>query len=487
MINPKGLKKDQYDVIIIGAGIGGLVCGCYLAKAGMKVLIVEKNDKPGGYCTSFKRNKFTFNVITSSLGNLGEDKELGKIVEELNLSLKFIRTNPSDVIYTPDYRIPIYNDFNQTIINLQDKFPYEAKSIKDFFDFIKLKDTISLYSQLRNKTFTDVLNQYFKNFKLKSILAMIPWRLGIGASSIAAFTAAIHYREFIFDLGYHPVGGMQIFSTALAEKFKKLGGDFLLSCSVNKIMIKNKKVYGIIIKKKNFIQSKFVIAACDPTQIFLDLIGEDYLEKKFVNRLKNLTPSPSAFTLYLGVDTNLKDTVPQTYVLCYNSNYKIDNYNPKDTTQLEKKYLDVPLHLTFPSFYDSSLAPTHKESLSLTIFAPFINEQYWREKKLEIIDKLIIKAEEIIRNISENIIIKETVTPFTLYKYTLNKEGSVHGWASLPSQLDPLIIRQKSFIEGLYLSGQWITLPTGESGLPMAAYTGKSTARLILKREKNKR
>ena len=50
-INPKGLKKDQYDVIIIGAGIGGLVCGCYLAKAGLKVLIVEQHNKAGGYCT----------------------------------------------------------------------------------------------------------------------------------------------------------------------------------------------------------------------------------------------------------------------------------------------------------------------------------------------------------------------------------------------------------------------------------------------------
>jgi len=45
-VNPKGLKKDEYDVVIIGAGIGGLVRGCYLAKAGMKVLIVEKNHKP---------------------------------------------------------------------------------------------------------------------------------------------------------------------------------------------------------------------------------------------------------------------------------------------------------------------------------------------------------------------------------------------------------------------------------------------------------
>ena len=55
--HPKGLKKEEYDAIIIGAGIGGLVCGCYLAKAGMKVLIVERNDKVGGYLTSFSKSR----------------------------------------------------------------------------------------------------------------------------------------------------------------------------------------------------------------------------------------------------------------------------------------------------------------------------------------------------------------------------------------------------------------------------------------------
>lgn len=55
-------NKDMYDAIIIGAGISGLVCGCYIAKAGMKVLIAEQHYKPWGYCTSFKRQGFTFDV-----------------------------------------------------------------------------------------------------------------------------------------------------------------------------------------------------------------------------------------------------------------------------------------------------------------------------------------------------------------------------------------------------------------------------------------
>lgn len=61
------LGPDAYDAVIIGAGIGGLVCGCYLAKAGMKVLIAEHHHKPGGYCTSFKRRGFTFDAAAHSL------------------------------------------------------------------------------------------------------------------------------------------------------------------------------------------------------------------------------------------------------------------------------------------------------------------------------------------------------------------------------------------------------------------------------------
>ena len=64
--------RDIYDAVIIGAGVSGLVCGCYLAKAGMKVLIAEQHFKPGGYCTSFKRKGFTFDAAAHSFGSYRE-------------------------------------------------------------------------------------------------------------------------------------------------------------------------------------------------------------------------------------------------------------------------------------------------------------------------------------------------------------------------------------------------------------------------------
>lgn len=84
------MNKVDFDIIIIGSGIGGLVCGCYLAKAGKKVLIVEKNAQPGGYCTSFKRGNFIIDAAVHCVQNVGKDNILHKVIQELGIDNRII-------------------------------------------------------------------------------------------------------------------------------------------------------------------------------------------------------------------------------------------------------------------------------------------------------------------------------------------------------------------------------------------------------------
>ncbi|MCX7794534.1 MAG: FAD-dependent oxidoreductase, partial [Thermodesulfovibrionales bacterium] len=95
------MSDSKYDAIIIGAGIGGLVCGCYLAKAGMKVLICEQHSKPGGYCTSFKRHGFTFDAAAHAIGGF-VNGYMKKIFQDLQLTIELKKTDPSDIIILPD-------------------------------------------------------------------------------------------------------------------------------------------------------------------------------------------------------------------------------------------------------------------------------------------------------------------------------------------------------------------------------------------------
>src|SRR6266508_4248411 len=216
--------SDAYDVIIIGAGIGGLVCGCYLAKAGMKVLIAEQHLKPGGYCTSFKRKAFTFDAAAHSFGGYREGGIMNKVIKELNIDrqLNVTRYDPSDIIISPGYKISFWSDTNKTILELQKAFPLEANSLNIFFQFLINSTPFDLVT-LRNKTFNELLNRYFRDVKLKSILSFpVLGNGGLPPSQISSFTAIKIYTEFLLDGGYYPQGSMQSLSDALAEKFISL-------------------------------------------------------------------------------------------------------------------------------------------------------------------------------------------------------------------------------------------------------------------------
>src|SRR4030042_6591561 len=162
------MEKYDYDAVIIGAGISGLVCGCYLAKAGMKTLIVEKNAKPGGYCTSFTRGGFTFDACVHSLGSLREGGNIRIILKELGLEerLEVKRYDPSDIIIAPDFKIHFWNDLDKTIQEFQNKFPKESTKIKKFFEYINMCEGL-LLSSLRSISFQTLMDRYFKDDKLK--------------------------------------------------------------------------------------------------------------------------------------------------------------------------------------------------------------------------------------------------------------------------------------------------------------------------------
>ena len=123
--------SEKYDVVIIGAGIGGLVCGCYLAKAGLKVLIAEQHNKPGGYCTSFKRQGYNFDVGVHYLGGIKRGI-LGQLLQELHLKdrMEFNQLDPADKIIMPDCTTFIRANPYDTIAEFKKRDPYFEKNSK---------------------------------------------------------------------------------------------------------------------------------------------------------------------------------------------------------------------------------------------------------------------------------------------------------------------------------------------------------------------
>lgn len=464
------LKKDEYNAIIIGAGIGGLVCGCYLAKAGMKVLIVEKNDKPGGYCTSFKRNDFVFDACIHSLESLRLGGHLDTLFKDLNIDRKnFLRKDPSNIIITPKHKIIIWNDVNKTISELQERFPYEARNIRKLIQSIHYVSLYRLYSEMQNKTFADILNEYFNNKALKEIFKMFLGCLYEPSFEISAFTAISTIREYIFDSGYYPAGGLQSFSDILLKKFKNFGGDFILKSEVKKIVIKNKSVQGVILNNKEF-KSCNIISNCDARHTFFKLIGQEYLENSFKEKLKKLAISSSALIVYLGLKNKRLDINSFSFT---NSNDVDKIFFNKNKLTYSKTYV-----ICFsPSNYDSNCT-YNKQSIVLLTGVPYLNYNYWKTNKLNYADNLIFGLREAMGKIDKDIIFKEVASPITLERLTYNYNGAFRGWAPVFKQ-DKIDISLDNQFKGLLFVGHWSTR-IGRGGLPMVVSSGKKVAQIIL-------
>lgn len=462
----------MYDVIIIGAGMSGLICACYLARAGMKVLVVEQHNKPGGYCTSFKRQGFTFDAAAHSLGGFTYGN-LGNIFQDIGLlkKVKFIKFDPSNTIITPDHKISFWNSMDKTISDCQEAFPSERKSIHNFFNSVVNQDSKALLG-MKKASFKDLLESCFKDNKLISMLSFpLFGNSGLPPSRLSAFIGVKIFREFLLDGGYYAEDCIQKVPDALSEIIREYGGDLYFSSRVKKIQIRDNRVTGVVLAQGDFLPSKYVISNCDARQTFLELLAEAAIDKDFLEDIEKMEQSLSVFSVYLGIDKNYNILPGKGINLWMLHHYDLDNIYKTAKAGDVKKIESYLLHI----------APSGK-SINALMIAPFKNKDYWIKNKERLKDSFIKTVEsDILTDLSRHIQYQDAATPYTFFRYTSNYHGAAFGWECTPSQIAITDFRKPPFLQGLYMTGHWTT---NGLGIPGVAYIGHDTAKMILRKEK---
>lgn len=476
--------SKAYDVAIIGAGIGGLTAGCYLAKSGLSVAIVERHSKVGGYCGSFPKEGFIFDEAVHYVNHMSQSGILRKILEELGIynSIKIVTIDPSDILCMPDFEIRIYHDTIKTVEELARLFPSEKESIEKFFEIIINFNFSKLSEKYRGHSFQDILDALFVSSKLKTSLAIFATILGLPPKDLSGLAALAYYKGSILDGGHHPIGGAQAFSNVFSDHFVKCGGTIFLNKKVEKILVENKYVKGILLDNGQIIRSKYIIANCDASQLYSQLIDKPVLERGFVKKIESLIPSASNFIVYLGLNKSLRDVVPVCSNLWRFPYYSFDE-GSVDITKDSRE--DGFVHVALSSLHDRNMAPEGCESIILFAAATLQNEEYWKKNKERFMDVMIKRAEKLIPGLSKCIKIKLPATPLTLYRYTLNRAGAYRGWEITPNQTKATLVNQHAPIENLYLAGHWITTPVGNGGVSMVANSGKMAAKAIIRDYEN--
>lgn len=467
------INSHTYDVIIIGAGIGGLVCGCYLAKAGMKVVLIEANSSVGGYCNSFEIKGYKFDSFVHTLGNISEGSDLFNIFKDLQVldNLELIVHDPSDIIHTPDLKVAFWHNVDKTIEELSELFPSEIKGINEFFEDILSKKNFDSVQKFRNKTFKKLLREYMDDEKLISILSfMIYCDQGVPPSHISAFSAIKHYANFILNGGYYPKNGIQTLPNILAMKFRESGGELLLSRRAKKISVRDNTAYSVSDHWGSEYVAKYIVSGSDAHTTFLKLVGKEYLSKDVAQMFAEMMPSLTYFAMYIGLNDSVKE-----FLVDKVNHWFICDYNYDKDHEHEIKYdfeLGAPKgFLVCPNF--------EERRLLILVHAPYKSIDFWKEARNNYMEIILEKIVALIPEIKNAIVFKTAVTPVGLNKWTSNYSGAAYGWAAIPGQIALPEFSRDGIINNLFLCGHWSTIA---AGIPGVSFVGKRIAELIINR-----
>jgi all-trans-retinol 13,14-reductase len=480
---PKG--EDEYDVIIVGSGIGGLTCGAILSRRGYKVLVLEQHYLAGGFCSAFKRKGFTFNTGVENVSGLWSGGPVHLLLEELGLDREelFVKNRMRYVFKGEEIDAGDLPEFKAELARL---FPAEEEGIAAFFDeaakayeecYSETKDfgtplpaelivkaygekALSDYPKTHphffawmNTSYKAKLDQFFQDEDLKMLLCALVGYLGTEPDKTPAAGALTACVAYYLHGGYFTRGSAQKFADSLKEVIENNGGRVLLRHRADRILVAGGAVKGVESKGRLY-GSDVVVSNANAKTTFLELIEEGHLEEKFLQHIRELKMSPSCVMVSLGVDMDL-------------SGYPTIIHN-----------LDEEYNLVFNSNADPSLAPAGKASLSILAGAsyhdfPERGREEYLEMKEQVGDRMLEKVEKVLPGLRDRVIVKDVATPRTFERYTSVPEGAIYVFDQSIGAERPYF---KTPVRGLYLAGA-STFPGG--GIEAVVISGMIAARDI--------
>ena len=471
----------RYDCVVIGAGVGGLFSALNLAQNGKKVLVIEKQPVPGGCATVFKRKGFVFESSLHCVDSLGKNGEMRKYLEETGISQKidFIDLkNFARVIYPEhdfvlDFSAPNFKEY------LIKSFPLEKENIQKFFlriekfynqfdnfcywpipEFLKMLISPIFFSEIikiSSLTMMDLLKQYTRDEKLIAILSDL-WRfIGLPVSMSSAFYFLLVFRGYCFAPTSYIRGGFGRLFDVMVHEMKDKGVEFQFNTSVVKIVTQKGRIKSVVTDKGEEIEARSVISNASAWDTLTKFLDDDSFKQKYVQELKDMENSISAFQVYLGLSVPAKNLGMNQAIFSINTTYDHDN---NFQYCLTGDYEECPLELVDHAQIDPGLVPEGKGSLLVMTLDSYTNwedltEAEYLAKKEEVARILINRVEKYFPGLNKSIEVKEVATPLTVKRFTQAPKGAIYGFSPLVKQSGENRLSQKTRVKGLYLAGAW--------------------------------
>ncbi len=457
----------DYDVVVVGGGIGGTAIGGILAFNGLKTLLVEKNEVVGGRCTSYEREGFRVDVGVHTFGRSGKGP-LGAVLRMMHMedAVEWVLArNPGPAQF---YGGKFWK-FPRELEKLVPDSDYR-ELIKLLGDLMRIEDThkldsVSLKYWLSQYTDNVLVHSFFNG--ICTMYFVVPYH----EASAGEFVRCMSSLAKDMSTGY-PKGGCISIPQAYTWGITKFGGDVKTGISAQKIVVEEGRVQGVELESGEFVSSGMVVSNAGIRETVNNLVGRKHFEREYLDYVEGLKYSMSAFTVKLALGK------PVTHYKIVNSMTFEDPEEKFRAIAEGKVPEEVDLMVIVPSNYDPSLAPQGKQ---LIIAGTAVPRESFDKNREKWINNAMENLERMFPGLSKSLLWRDITTPKDI-ELLGGKEATVVGIAQTSEQSG--VNRPKSAlpIEGLYLvggdAGGW------GIGTEMAAESAINCSEIILREVK---
>lgn len=500
MSDPKSDRRERWDAIVVGSGLGGLSAAAYLCALGKRTLVLESHYVAGGNSQVFRRHHhgrdYEFDVGIHYIGECGHDGVITKVLNGVGLAERVVfRPLDADAYSTlvfPDLTFRVPTGWDRYRKRLFETFPAEREPLAKLLDVMRdvaeeagrlgrhefgmaeLATRAPSFVQWGMRPVTQVFDEFGISQKAQAVLLGEQGCYAVRPSKTPLVAAAGVTDHFLRG-AYYPEGGGQVIAARLIEAIQAYGGEVRTRAPVKRIRVENGRAVGVTVARKARheveIDAPVVVSNADLKRTVFELVGEAHFSPATRERIRSLRMAIPLFGVYLGVDVDMAELGHG------NGNYFIwgtyDFEGIYDELEGGRVTSDAMAYITMASLKDpvsGHIAPKGYTNLQIMTLVPreygvwgvdrgpadggrYHRDPEYRRRKGELTDRLIAAAEKVMPGLSEHIDWKEAATPVSQERFTRSTGGTSYGIEMSIDQAGPLRVGPRTEVEGLFLCG----------------------------------
>lgn len=478
------------DVVVVGAGTGGLTAAAYLAAAGRRVVVVDRGHAPGGHATVFARDGYEFDVGLHYLGSTDDGRPATEaLLRPLGVTVDYRPLDPVDTLVLPDgeiFRVP--PSVERFRANLHQALPGERAAVDRYLDTLDAITT-QVAALTRRPAVTELpqtvrrtglllrharstLGGFWDDLGLSArARTLLGWISGVYAVAPSEASLVMHgmaTRHYL-NGAWYPHGGGAVLSESLANVVRTHDGQFLLGHEVTRIHVRDGRVTGVEASGPDGapvqVTAPVVVAAGDIKHTFLELLDPRVVPSRLRRKVRGFEMALPLAVVYLVINRDLAaEGMPVT------------NFSAVPRDDVEGLYagvrrgelpIDPVVWVTAASLKDPDnprlCPPGHTNLQLMTVVPPQprawglqtgeARGQAYQEAKDRLRDRMLGAADRAIPGLSDAVVYVDLATPYTEERYMGVTDGTSYGIAATPDQTVFGRPGPKTPIGGLFLAG----------------------------------